>query len=154
MEAVHADGTAVPLAEELASTDVIVNGTLQDTDRPLMYVTEAQVPELAAGSLIIDVSCDLGMGFPFARPTSFEQPTFAAGAATYYAVDHTPTYLWDAATWEISESLLPYLGAVMGGPERWAEEPVIGSRGGRRSRPVSTRCRGAAAGATISVWKA
>ncbi len=125
MEAVLPGGGVRLLAGELAGADVIVNGTLQDTDDPLMYLTEADVPRLKAGSLIIDVSCDLGMGFPFARPTGFEQPTFAAGAATYYAVDHTPTYLWDAATWEISESLLPYLPLIMGGPERWREDETV-----------------------------
>ena len=125
MEAVHADGSARPLADELAGADVIVNGTLQDTDDPLMYVTEADADKLKAGCLIVDVSCDSGMGFPFARPTSFEQPTFAAGGATYYAVDHTPTYLWDAATWEISESLLPFLPTVMGGSDHWRRDDIV-----------------------------
>ena len=37
----------------------------------------------------------------------------------YYAVDHSPSYLWDAATWEISEALLPFLPTVMAGPEAW-----------------------------------
>ncbi|MCP3962978.1 MAG: alanine dehydrogenase [bacterium] len=125
MEAVRADGSATPLAAELARADVIVNGTLQDTDRPLMYLPEGEEASLRPGSLIVDVSCDLGMGFSFARPTTFEDPIFRAGKATYYAVDHTPTYLWDAASWEISESLLPYFGTVTGGPESWREEPVI-----------------------------
>ena len=125
MEAVLAGGGARPLADELAGADIIVNGTLQDTDDPLMYVTEADADKLKPGCLIVDVSCDLGMGFPFARPTSFEEPTFAAGAATYYAVDHTPTYLWDAATWEISESLLPFLPTVMGGPDRWRDDDIV-----------------------------
>lgn len=125
IEAVFPDGRTRPLAEEIAGADIIVNGTLQDTDDPLMYLAPTDVPKLKAGSLIIDVSCDLGMGFPFARPTTFEEPTFAAGAATYYAVDHTPTYLWDAATWEISESLLPYLPAVMGGPESWQQDETV-----------------------------
>ena len=125
MEAVLPDGDVRPLAGELAGADVIVNGTLQDTDDPLMYLGPDDADRLKAGSLIIDVSCDLGMGFPFARPTTFEEPTFTAGAATYYAVDHTPTYLWDAATWEISESLLPYLPAVMGGAESWRRSDIV-----------------------------
>ncbi len=125
MEAVFADGAIHPLATELSAADVIVNGTLQDTDAPLIYLSEDDASYLKPGCLIVDVSCDEGMGFPFARPTTFGQPMFRAGDAVYYAVDHTPTYLWDAATWEISESLLPYLGAVMGGPEAWAAEPVI-----------------------------
>ena len=31
----------------------------------------------------------------------------------YYAVDHSPSYLWNSATWEISEALLDYLLPVV-----------------------------------------
>ena len=126
--AVLADGSERPLADELAAAQVLVNGTLQDTDRPLMYLAEGEEDRLAPGSLIVDVSCDEGMGFTFARPTSFESPTFGVGPAgrvLYYAVDHSPTYLWDAASWEISEALLPYLEGVMSGPEGWAASPTL-----------------------------
>jgi alanine dehydrogenase len=135
MKAVLDDGTSEPLADHLARADVIVNGTLQDPQRPLMYLGDGEVERLKPGCLIVDVSCDLGMGFPFARPTSFEDPIFevqggsaprcAGPPAIYYGVDHTPSYLWDAATWEISEGLLPYLPAVMEGPEGWARIPAL-----------------------------
>ncbi len=135
MEAILADGTAVPLADRLAAADVIVNGALQDPERPLMYLGDEDVPRLKPGCLIVDVSCDLGMGFPFARPTSFEAPTFEVGRgsglpgagppAVYYGVDPSPSYLWDAATWEISEGLLPYLPAVMEGPAGWERTPTL-----------------------------
>lgn len=126
MGAVDPHGVPRTLPEVLAETDIIVNGTLQDTDRPLMYLREEDNHLLRAGSLIVDVSCDEGMGFTFARPTSFEEPAFRAGAgALYYAVDHTPTYLWDSATWEISVALLPYLETVLGGPEAWSTKPTV-----------------------------
>ena len=125
MEAVLADGSAVPMIDYLARADVIVNGTLQDTDDPRMFVSEDDVRRLKPGCLIVDVSCDLGMGFPFARPTTFESPTFAVGSITYYAVDHTPTYLWDASSWEISEALLPYLTTVMDGPDAWRDDETV-----------------------------
>ena len=48
------------------------------------------------------------MGFEWARPTSFAEPMFTVGPGChYYAVDHSPSYLWNSATWEISEALLP-----------------------------------------------
>lgn len=43
----------------------------------------------------------------------------------YYAVDHSPSYLWNSATWEISEALLPFLRTVMEGPASWAENLTI-----------------------------
>ncbi len=120
------DGSPAAMAEVLAEADVIVNGTLQDTDNPLMYLLPGEQSALKPGCLIVDVSCDEAMGFDFARPTSFEEPAFRVGpGALYYAVDHTPTYLWDSATWEISEALLPYLEAVLSGPDGWAAEPTI-----------------------------
>ncbi len=126
MSAERPSGAASSLADVLAEADVIVNGTLQDTDAPLMYLPRGGESELRSGSLIVDVSCDEAMGFDFARPTTFDEPVFRIGdGVLYYAVDHTPTYLWDSATWEISEALLPYLESVLAGPEGWAESPTI-----------------------------
>ena len=121
----HPDHQSHPFIEELRDVDIIVNGMLQDTDHPLMLVTEDQNDQLKPGCLIVDISCDEGMGFSFAKPTTFEAPIFKAGKAFYYAVDHSPSYLWDAATWEISNSLVPYLPVIMEGPEKWAKSETI-----------------------------
>ncbi len=120
------DGSERPLIDELAEADLICNGVLQDTNNPLMFVAESEVPRLRPRSLIIDISCDSGMGFAFARPTSFRDPTFQVGdAITYYSVDHTPSYLWNATSREISKALLPYLGIVAGGEAGWDAEPTM-----------------------------
>ncbi len=116
----------VPMADFLAEQDIVVNCILQDTDAPLMFVTDDDLASFAPGSLIVDVSCDEGMGFEFARPTSFAEPVFSVGEGVhYYGVDHSPSYLFDAATWEISEALIPYLGPVLDGPSAWAENETI-----------------------------
>ncbi len=123
--AVTPDG-AVPLAEFLGEHDIIVNCVLQDTDRPLVFVTDEEVEHLSPGTVVVDVSCDEGMGFSWARPTTFEDPTFVVGRdVLYYAVDHSPSYLWNAATWEISEALLPFLRSVIGGPPAWSANRTI-----------------------------
>jgi alanine dehydrogenase len=120
------NGKYVSAAEFLAGHDIVVNCVLQDTDHPLMFVDDEEVAHFPAGSLIIDVSCDLGMGFSFADPTSFEDPIFTVGdGVTYYGVDHSPAYLWNSATWGISEALLPYLRSVMEGARGWDAEPTV-----------------------------
>ncbi|MGI9006095.1 MAG: N(5)-(carboxyethyl)ornithine synthase [Streptosporangiaceae bacterium] len=122
----HGDDGWVPLAQYLAGFDIVVNCVLQDTGAPLMFVTEAELAAFAPSSLIVDVSCDAGMGFSWARPTSFADPVFTVGDnVRYYAVDHSPSLLWDSATWEISEALLPHLPVVLGGPARWEPDPVV-----------------------------
>jgi alanine dehydrogenase len=114
------------LSEYLAQHDIIVNCILQDTDDPLMFVTNEDLDLFQRGSLIVDVSCDEGMGFEWARPTSFDEPMFTVGPGVhYYAVDHSPTYLWNSATWEISSALIPHLGTVMSGPDGWEQSETI-----------------------------
>jgi alanine dehydrogenase len=116
----------VPLAPYLAEADIVVNCTLQDPNAPLTYLHEEDLAGFRRGSLIVDVSCDEGMGFEWARPTTFEDPVFEVGGhVTYYAVDHSPSYLWNSATWENSMALLPFLRTVLEGPDAWAEDETI-----------------------------
>lgn len=125
MIAVSEDHEERPLIDVLAESQVIVNGILQDTDNPLMFVREGEESRLRNGTLIADISCDLKMGFPFARPTSFEEPSFEVGGVTYYAVDHTPSHLWRSATWELSRAVVPFMECVMDGPDAWKGNETV-----------------------------
>lgn len=115
-----------PLAEVLANYDVIVNCMFQDTEEPLMFVTDDDLGLFARGTLFIDVSCDEGMGFQWARPTTFADPMFTIGTDLHhYGVDHSPSFLWDSATWENSEALLEYVPIVLAGPDAWDSSETI-----------------------------
>lgn len=120
------DDGRVPLAGYLAEHDVIVNCVLQDPNAPLVFLDEGDLEAFRPGSLFIDVSCDEAMGFSWAMPTSFDKPTFTVGNnMTYYAVDHSPSYLWNAATWEISEALIPYIPTILGGAAEWDDDEAV-----------------------------
>lgn len=120
------DGGVVPVARVLADNDIVVNCVLQDPGNPLIFATENDLAAFTPGSLIVDVSCDVGMGFSWAQPTSFVEPLRGlANGVHYYAVDHSPSYLWDSATWEVSEALLPHLETLLAGPSAWRESPTI-----------------------------
>ncbi len=120
------EGDEQPLIEVLSSADIICNGILQDTHRPIIFVKEDEIRKLKPRSIIIDISCDEGMGFSFARPTTFSDPIFRVGEnITYYSVDHTPSYLWNAASREISKALIPYLEKVASGRQSWKADPTI-----------------------------
>ena len=124
----HAVGESgqVPLADYLAGFDIVVNCVLQDTDAPLMFLTGDDLATFSPGTLIVDVSCDAGMGFSWARPTSFADPMFTVGGTIhYYAVDHSPSLLWNSATWEISEALLTHLRTVLAGPGAWDRDETV-----------------------------
>ncbi|MCP2637300.1 N(5)-(carboxyethyl)ornithine synthase [Microbacterium sp. HD4P20] len=127
------DEGRVPLAPFLAESDIVVNCTLQDPNRPLLYLRESDLGAFRTGSLIVDVSCDEGMGFEWARPTSFAAPMFTVGETiNYYGVDHSPSFLWNSASWEISEALQSFIPIVMGGPAAWAGNETI-----RRATEIS-----------------
>ncbi|MET7995832.1 hypothetical protein ABZU76_33560 [Amycolatopsis sp. NPDC005232] len=36
-----------------------------------------------------------------------------------------PSYLWNSATWEISEALLPHLRSVLSGPSTWDAHETV-----------------------------
>jgi alanine dehydrogenase len=115
-----------PLPGFLADADIVVNCTLQDTANPLVYLHTDDLAAFRPGSVIVDVSCDLAMGFSWARPTSFEEPAFVVGEnVLYYAVDHSPSYLWSSATWENSNALIPFLRPVLEGPAAWDADETL-----------------------------
>jgi alanine dehydrogenase len=123
---VNTEDGPVLLAPYLAENDIVVNCTLQDPNAPLTYLTIDDLAAFRPGSLIVDVSVDEGMGFSWARPTSFAEPMFTVGESTnYYAVDHSPSLLWNSTTWEISEAIMPFLRTVMEGPAAWAASDTI-----------------------------
>jgi len=125
MMVVEHDGAVRPLVDKISEADIIVNGTFQDTKNPTDFVTEAESGCLKPNSLIIDVSCDEGMGFFFAKPTTFKNPMFKYESIDYYAVDHTPSYLWESATRSISAALIVYLPTVLAGRDSWQQDETI-----------------------------
>lgn len=112
-EIVRLDGSHQYLTDELTTADIIVNGILQNPMDPIVFIDEDDVSRFTKPCLAIDVSCSRGMGFSFAYPTTFANPIMDLGNIKYYGVDHTPTLLWDSATWEISKAILPYLPYVV-----------------------------------------
>ncbi len=122
---VEHDGTERPLLDLINESEILINGTFQDTDDPINYVNEDEKAALRPGSLIIDISCDEGMGFYFAKPTTFKNPMFSVDKIDYYAVDHTPSYFWESASRSISAALLVHVPSVITGRSNWKNNQTI-----------------------------
>jgi N5-(carboxyethyl)ornithine synthase len=134
MVVVEHDGSVRPFTDLIGKSDIIVNGAFQETGNPVHFVIEAKSSTMKPNSLIIDVSCDEGMGFFFAKPTTFKNPIFKYETVDYYAVDHTPSYLWESATRSISAALIVYLPVFLEGRHRWLPDNLRQSMGKRIQR--------------------
>ena len=122
---VEHDGSERPLLDLINESEIIINGTYQDTDDPFNFVNKDEKSRLMPGALIIDVSCDEGMGFYFAKPTSFKNPIISVDKIDYYAVDHTPSYFWESASRSISAALVVHLPFVIAGRASWKQNKTI-----------------------------
>jgi N5-(carboxyethyl)ornithine synthase len=122
---VEHDGSERPLLDLISESEILINGTYQDTDDPINFVNEDEKYKLKPGTLIIDVSCDEGMGFYFAKPTTFKNPIISIDKIDYYAVDHTPSYFWESASRSISAALLVHLPSVINGRASWKQNDTI-----------------------------
>ncbi len=125
MVTIEHDGTIRPLSDLISESEIIINGTYQDTNNPIDFITEDEKDTLKSGSLIIDVSCDEGMGFYFAKPTTFKNPILHINNIDYYAVDHTPSYLWESASRSISAALIVYVPTVLENRKGWMKNDTI-----------------------------
>ncbi|MBI9036931.1 MAG: N(5)-(carboxyethyl)ornithine synthase [Bacteroidales bacterium] len=125
MVTIEHDGTVRPLSDLIIESEIIINGFYQDTDNPINFITEDEKDTLKPGCLIIDVSCDEDMGFYFAKPTTFKKPILHIDNIDYYAVDHTPSYLWESASRSISAALIVYLPTILEGREAWMKNTTI-----------------------------
>jgi N5-(carboxyethyl)ornithine synthase len=125
MMVVEHDGSRRPLCDLIGEAGIIINGTFQNPASPIDFVTREEAGCLRPGCLVIDVSCDEGMGFYFAKPTTFQAPMFKVDRVDYYAVDHTPSYLWESATRSISAALVVYIAAMARGREGWEQNETL-----------------------------
>lgn len=124
------NGKSQLIADALAQADIVVNAVLQDPKSPVVFIRDSDVVKFKKECLIIDISCDTGMGFSFAHTTTLSQPIFKLGNILYYSLDHTPTLLWDSASWEISNCLIPYLKDFVDGADNAVLNGAIDIRNG------------------------
>jgi len=101
------------LPGRLSDFDVVVNAVKWDVFSHGHLIARSDLRRMRRGSLIIDISCDEGIGIESSRPTSISDPVFEVEGVLHYAVDHTPTLMFRTATEAISEAVAPYLDEIV-----------------------------------------
>lgn len=96
------------LLKALKRCDVAI-GAIRGKNRAPVIVTETMVEHMKPGSVIIDVSIDMGGCFETSEVTSHNRPTFTKHNVIHYCVPNIPARYARTASISISNIFTPYL---------------------------------------------
>ncbi|MBD0831941.1 alanine dehydrogenase [Aestuariibaculum sediminum] len=96
------------LTKALKRCDVVI-GAVRGNNRSPVIVTENMVMDMKKGSVIIDVSIDMGGCFETSEVTSHKQPTFVKHDVVHYCVPNIPARYSRTSSLSISNIFTPYL---------------------------------------------
>lgn len=96
------------LLKALKRCDVAI-GAIRGKDRAPILVSETMVESMKTGSVIIDVSIDMGGCFETSEVTNHNKPTFEKHGVTHYCVPNIPARYSRSASISISNIFTPYL---------------------------------------------
>ncbi|ARN77589.1 alanine dehydrogenase [Nonlabens spongiae] len=96
------------LLKALMRCDVAI-GALAGENRAPVVVSQTMVENMKEGSVIIDVSIDMGGCFETSEITSHDKPTFTKLGVTHYCVPNLPSRYSKTASISLSNMFTPYL---------------------------------------------
>lgn len=96
------------LQKALMRCDVAI-GAAKGINRAPILVNEALVEQMKSGSVIIDVSIDMGGCFETSEITSHDKPTFVKHDVIHYCVPNIPARYARTSSVSISNIFTPYL---------------------------------------------
>ena len=96
------------LSKALKRCDVVI-GAVRGKNRSPILVTEDMVTNMKNGSVIIDVSIDMGGCFETSEVTTHKTPTFKKHGVIHYCVPNIPARYSRTASISISNIFTPYL---------------------------------------------
>ncbi len=96
------------LSNALRRADVLI-GAIRGKDRSPILVSEEMVMHMKKGSVIIDVSIDMGGCVETSEITSHDSPTFIKHGVIHYGVPNIPSRYSRTSSISISNIFTPYL---------------------------------------------
>ncbi|MFP2994547.1 alanine dehydrogenase [Spongiivirga sp. MCCC 1A20706] len=96
------------LIKALKRCDVVI-GAVRGKNRSPIMVTEPMVENMKKGSVIIDVSIDMGGCFETSEVTNHDKPTFVKHEVIHYCVPNIPARYSKTSSVSISNIFTPYL---------------------------------------------
>ncbi len=92
--------------------DLVIGAVLVPGGRAPVVVTEDMVRSMKAGSVVVDISSDLGGCIETSHETTHHDPTFVAHDVVHYAVGNMPGAVPHTSTYALTNVTLPYLAEL------------------------------------------
>jgi len=107
-----ANANLEPLEKHTARADVLIGAVLIPGSRAPILVTRDMVRGMRSGSVIIDLSIDLGGCVETSRPTTLDQPTFVVDDVVHYCVPNATASVARTASKVLARAVLPQLESL------------------------------------------
>jgi alanine dehydrogenase len=96
------------IRDEIRKADLVVGAVLIPGAKAPRLVTKADLKDMKAGSVIVDVAIDQGGCIETARPTTHQQPTYVVDGVVHYCVTNMPGAVGRTSTVALCNATLPY----------------------------------------------
>ncbi len=101
--------TTESVEESVFSADLIIGAVLVPGASAPKLVTKAMLPQMKAGSVLVDVAIDQGGCFETSRATNHAEPTYIVDGIVHYCVANMPGAVARTSTYALTNATLPYI---------------------------------------------
>ena len=102
------------IERHVTNADLVIGGVLIPGASAPKLVTAANIRQMAAGSVVVDVAIDQGGCFETSRPTTHAEPTYLVDGVVHYCVANMPGGVPRTSTFALNNATLPYVVALAG----------------------------------------
>ena len=89
--------------------DLVIGAVLVPGAKAPKLITNDLVKRMKPGSVLVDISIDLGGGFEDSRPTTHAEPTYKVHDSIFYCVANMPGAVPHTSTYALTNVTLPYV---------------------------------------------
>ncbi len=96
--------------------DVFIGAISITSEEGHQIISEEMVKTMKPGAVIIDISINQGGCVATSRPTTINDPIFVKHGVVHYCVPNMPSMVARSSTYALTNSLLPYVTAMLAQP--------------------------------------
>jgi alanine dehydrogenase len=104
--------TGPNIQKALGFADLVLGAVASRGERAPVLVTRPMLGLMKRGSIVMDLSIDMGGCFETSRPTSFPNPVYTVDGIPHFCVPNLPSVAARSATQALTNAVLPYLQDV------------------------------------------